>query len=92
MSETVERRSVWSMRCGALALLLAGFVAGHWHQAAAPVWGEVRATAPRKAFLSGGERAEATLKEIHRTLLKMDTRLENLERTAATIANRKPTP
>lgn len=92
MSETLERRTVWTTRCGAVALLLAGFAAGHWHQAASPVWGEVRATAPREAFLSGGERSEATLKEIHRTLLKMDTRLQNLERTAATIANRKVTP
>lgn len=80
---------VWSAR---LLLVGAGIVVGHW-QADQPVaTAETRSTEQRPAFLSGSERSELVLKDIHKTLETMDGRLASIEQAAmkAVPASAKP--
>lgn len=65
-------------------VFLLGYAAGGWTQA--PVSAETEpAGTRRQAFLAGGERSELVLREMQKTLEKMDARLANIERSAAAI-------
>ena len=77
----MNRRIVWLV-AGVLVVWV-GFsewspVGSRWN--AGGVWADTRQSPPREAFLSGGERSEAVLREILATLKQIDGRLERFER------------
>jgi hypothetical protein len=83
--ETV-RRSPWSAR---LALVALGIVIGQWHASQPGVEAQTRKVEAPQAFLSGSERCEIILKDMHKTLQSMDQRLANLEQTSQVLVNKK---
>jgi hypothetical protein len=72
--------------CARLCLLGAGVLIGHWHADQPAATAETRSTEQRQAFLSGSERSELVLKDIHKTLETMDARLASIEQAAAKAA------
>jgi hypothetical protein len=74
--------------CGPLILgsLLGGSVMALIGQGLPLATAEVRPTAPREAFKSGGERSEVALREILDVLKQMDRRVERIE---AAVAKKK---
>jgi arginine exporter protein ArgO len=85
-----------SIACAGTVFLL-GYAAGSWSDAPAtaqtrePAREQTRDRRPagREAFLAGGERAELVLREMQKTLEKMEGRLANIE--TATVALEKRT-
>lgn len=83
-----------STLCAGIVFLL-GYAAGSWSEAPATAQTREqtreqprdRRPPGREAFLAGGERAELVLREMQKTLEKMEGRLANIE--AATVALEK---
>lgn len=76
-----NHRIVWLV-VGALAVSIG---ISEWPSVFSPrysggVWADTRQSPPREAFLGGGERSEAVLREILATLKQIDGRLERFER------------
>jgi hypothetical protein len=84
---TVEHRtrSSWSSR---IALVAIGIVVGQWVSQPG-VEAQTRKVEAPQAFLSGSERCEIILKDIHKTLQTMDQRLMTLEQTSQVLVNKK---
>lgn len=72
----------------AALLVGAGYVWGAMQPSVPTAQADPRTTPPREAFLSGSERSEAVLKEIHRTLQTIDGRVAKIE--AAVLAPPQP--
>jgi hypothetical protein len=83
--ETV-RRSPWSAR---VALVALGVVIGQWQSLEPGVEAQTRKVEAPQAFLSGSERCEIILKDMHKTLQTMDQRLMNLEQASQVLVNKK---
>ena len=62
-------------------LLATGFTAGVLYQDHAAVQADIRKGPAREAFQSGGERSETQLKEISATLLRIEKKIADVERT-----------
>jgi hypothetical protein len=78
-------RSSWSARIAFVAL---GIVIGQW--ASQPgVEAQTRKVEAPQAFLSGSERCEIILKDMHKTLQTMDQRLMTLEQASQVLLNKK---
>ena len=74
-----------------LALVAIGIGIGQW-MAAQPrleAQTQLRKTEQPQAFLSGSERCEVILKDMHKTLETMDQRLANLEQTSQLMLKKK---
>lgn len=71
----------WKWLGGIVLALAAGYIAGQSSQSSGVLQADVSELPRREAFLAGGERSELVLREISATVKKMDTRLENIERT-----------
>jgi hypothetical protein len=82
-STTSSPVGAWAAR---LCLVGAGVVIGSWQAAQPTATAETRSTEQRQAFLSGSERSELVLKDIHKTLETMDSRLATIEQAAAKAA------
>lgn len=78
--------SKWPVR---LACVTLGIVIGHWQSAQHGLEAQVRKTEQPQAFLSGSERCEVILKDMHKTLQTMDQRLANLEQTSLLLVKPK---
>ena len=64
----------------ASVFLAAGFIAGVLYQNQDSAHADIRESAPREAFQSGGERSETQLKEIAATLLRIEKKIAEVER------------
>ncbi len=80
-------RSEWR----SVTLVALGMGLGQWMatQPRVEAQSQLRKTEQPQAFLSGGERCEVILKDIHKTLQTMDQRLSNLEQTSQLLVKRK---
>jgi hypothetical protein len=78
-------RSSWSAR---IAFVVLGIVIGQWVSQPG-VEAQTRKVEAPQAFLSGSERCEIILKDIHKTLQTMDQRLMTLEQTSQVLVNKK---
>lgn len=65
-------------------VFLLGYAAGGWNAPSISADTEPAGTR-RQAFLAGGERSEIVLREMQKTLEKMDARLANIERSSTAI-------
>jgi len=74
----------------AVALITAGIVAGAAFGPPPEAQAEIRATAPPKAFQSGGQLSVPILKEIAATLRQIDSRLARLETVAQKLQATRP--
>lgn len=81
-----QTNSKWPAR---LCLVALGIVIGQWQASQPAAEAQVRKTEAPQAFLSGSERSEIVLKDIHRTLQTMDQRLANLEQTSQLLVKPK---
>jgi hypothetical protein len=64
-------------------VLLAGYMAGQAGRASREVCADVTELPRREAFLAGGERSEIVLRDLLTVLKRIDSRLENIEKTVA---------
>jgi hypothetical protein len=78
--------SRWPAR---LCLIAFGILIGHWQAAQPSLEAQLRKTEQPQAFLSGSERCEIILKDMHKTLQTMDQRLANLEQTSQLLVKPK---
>jgi len=78
--------SKWPSRC---ALVVLGIVIGQWQASQPAVEAQTRKVEAPQAFLSGSERCEVILKDIHKTLQTMDQRLLNLEQASQVLVKKK---
>jgi hypothetical protein len=72
-----------------LALILLGVVIGGWQASQPAAEAQVRKAEERQAFLSGSERCEIILKDIHKTLQTMDQRLATIEQVSQALPKGK---
>jgi len=87
MRSSIEiQRSPWVAR---IVLIAAGVVIGQWMSIERGVEAQTRKVEAPQAFLSGSERCEIILKDIHKTLQTMDQRLMTLEQTSQVLVNKK---
>ena len=78
--------SKWPVRIACVAL---GIAIGHWQASSPTALAQTRKTESPQAFLSGSERCEIILKDIHKTLQTMDQRLSTLEQTSQLLMKPK---
>jgi len=78
--------SKWLAR---LCLVALGVGLGQWMAAQPSAEAQLRKTEQPQAFLSGSERCEIILKDIHKTLQTMDQRLSTLEQTSQLLVKPK---
>ena len=84
--DVTDRRSPWPAR---FALIALGIAIGQWQAMQPGVEAQTRKVEAPQAFLSGSERCEIILKDMHKTLLTMDQRLANLEQTSQVLVKQK---
>ncbi|MBI3866017.1 MAG: hypothetical protein HY290_29420 [Planctomycetia bacterium] len=75
-------RNSWRWISGVVLGIVAGYAAGIAAQSSS-LHAEVTELPRREAFLAGGERSEAVLRDIVVILKRMDTRLERMEQVVA---------
>jgi len=72
-----------------ICFVASGMLIGHWQASQPAAEAQTRKPEAPQAFLSGSERCEIILKDMHKTLQTMDQRLLNLEQSAQLLVKKK---